>query len=130
MDDYSCGAQSAFVVLKYYGKARSIKNVTRELGTTCDGTDSGQLRRLFVRRGLKPVVLKKPTIKSLKKEINAGHPLIVSVDEDHWATVYGYGQGSIFLVDPALGRSYLCRHSTKEFRARWDNWAMAVRPGA
>ena len=47
MDDYSCGAQSAFVVLKYYGKARSIKNVTRELGITCDGTDSGQLRRLF-----------------------------------------------------------------------------------
>jgi ABC-type bacteriocin/lantibiotic exporter with double-glycine peptidase domain len=65
-----------------------------------------------------------------KREINAGHPLIISVDEDHWATVYDYGQGCIFIADPALGRSYLCRHSTNEFRARWDKWAIAARLGA
>ena len=118
MDEYSCGAQAAFAVLKYYGKARSIKNVTRELGSTSDGTDSGQLRRLFKRRGLRPVVLKKPTIKSLKKEINAGNPVIVSLDTDHWAPVYGYGRGCIFVADPALGRSLRCRHSKKRFRRR------------
>jgi ABC-type bacteriocin/lantibiotic exporter with double-glycine peptidase domain len=124
---YSCGAQVAFTVLRYYGKARSIRNVTKELGTTTDGTTSGQLRRLFERRGLRPVVLKKPTLKSLKKEIDAGHPLIVSMDTDHWAVVYGYGRKAVFVADSALPRALRCRHSTKRFRARWDKWAMAIR---
>ena len=52
MDWYSCGAQCAFAVLKYYGRDCSIKNVTRALGTSPVGTSPRQLRRLFRQRGL------------------------------------------------------------------------------
>ena len=127
MDKYSCGAQCAYAVLKYYGKARSITNVQRELGTTLEGTTAAQLRHLFTSRGLLPVTLRVPTLASLKKEIDAGHPLIVSMDTDHWANVYGYGKGCVFVSDPAINRGLLCRHSTAKFRARWDNWAMVIR---
>lgn len=128
LDSYSCGAQCAFAVLKYYGKARSIRNVTLELGTTEDGTTSTQLKALFARRGLWPVVLRTPTVKALKNEIDRGHPLIVAVDKDHWAAIYGYGNHCVFVADPAINRGGLCRHPMQLFRSRWNRWAMAIRP--
>ncbi len=128
LDGFSCGAQCAFAVLKYFGKARSIRNVTRDLGTTGEGTDDNQMLSLFLRRGLRPVNLVSPTIKSLKQEINHGNPLIVSMDaETHYAVVYGYGNRCIFVADPSLKRGLLCRCSTPAFRARWDRLAMAIR---
>jgi len=106
----------------------------RELGTTQDGTTSHQLTELFKRRGLRPVVLKAPTLKKLKAEIRAGHPIVVYFGDDdcedngHWACVYGYGPGSVFVADPSVTRRPWCRHSVERFRAKWViRWAMAVR---
>lgn len=139
LDDYSCGAQSAFAVLQYYGKARSIANVTRDAGTTRDGTNSYQLIDLFKRRGLRPVVLKAPTLGTLKAEIRAGNPVLAYVDDrdedgnkdddyGHWVAVYGFGPGSVFVADPTVTRYPWCRHSVERFRKRWaGRWAMAVR---
>src|SRR5687768_8908152 len=116
LDRYSCGAKCTFAILKYYKKARSIRNVTKQLGTDTEGTDAKQIRSLLRDRGLQPVVLKRPTIKSLKKQIDCGYPIIVSMDTDHWAVVYGYGDGYLMLMDPSLGRTILCKQNTGKFR--------------
>jgi ABC-type bacteriocin/lantibiotic exporter with double-glycine peptidase domain len=130
LDGYSCGAQSAYVILRHYGKARSIAHVTRELGTTGDGTTQDQIRTLLVRRGLVPKRINCPTIARLRQAIGEGCPVLVSVDdEEHWAVVYGYSPGHIFLADTSPFGGVRCRTSTKRFRARWDRWAMKVAQG-
>lgn len=133
LDTYSCGAQCAFAVLKYYGKARSIKNVTKVLGTDEDGTTYMQLEDLFTKRGLRPAILRAPTIRKLKDEIDEGFPVILGMDGsrrstgNHWAVLYGYGPGCLFVVDPAPNRSPFCKHSVERFNSRWRKWAMSVR---
>ena len=127
MDDCSCGAQCANVVLKYYRKDWSIQDVIGEFGSISNGIDQHQLRRLFEHTGLKPVQLKSPTITKIKREIDQGFPVLVSICEgDHWVVIYGYGNGSIFVADPAV-TCLRCRQSTNQFMTRWDKWAMAIR---
>lgn len=126
LDGYTCGVQSAFVILSYFGKARSIKNVTRELGTTEDGTDQHQTRNLLVKRGLGVRRVQRPTIRTLQMAIDRGCPVLVLVDdEEHWAVVYGYGKQSVYMVDSALN-SFRCCLSVRRFLKRWDKWAMFV----
>lgn len=127
LDRYSCGAQSVFSVLHYFGKARSVEAVKKGAGTTTEGTSSRQLIAFIKRRGLRPVIIRSPTVTKIKREISAGHPVIVYVDGDHWAVAYGHEPGFVFIADSALNRAVLCKHSTARFRARWDGWAMAVR---
>ncbi len=133
LDNYSCGAQCAFAILKYYGKARSIINVKREAGTNSEGTDEYRLRSLFKKRGLRPTRINKPTIAKIKREINSGFPILVGMGKyadgvgGHYAVVYGYGTRCVFVADPAVWGSLFCRHSTDRFLQRWDKTAMTIR---
>lgn len=129
LDRHSCGAQSAFMILRYFGKARSISAVSRALGTNVTGTSTAAILRLFRQRGLKPRVNARADIDDLAKALDLGAPSLVSMDDgDHWAVVYGYAQGAVFVADPSIRRSLRVRVSTTAFCARWDRWAMFVRP--
>jgi ABC-type bacteriocin/lantibiotic exporter with double-glycine peptidase domain len=131
IDTYSCGAQSTFMILRHFGKARTALGVERALGTTKDGTDQFQIRQLLAKRGLIARRINRPTISQLRQAIDVGCPVLVSVDAKdieggHWAVVYGYSSGHIFVADPSLKRAFRCRHTTAEFVNRWDKWAMVV----
>lgn len=129
-DAYSCGAKSASMILAYYGIRISQKDVNRQIGLTEDGIDQYQLREFFAKHGLKATRINKPTVEKLKKKIDQGIPIIVELDGDHYAVVYGYAPGMVMVVDPAVSRSMKCAHSMKKFRSRWQRWALAVsRPG-
>jgi len=128
LDRYSCGTQSAFMILRYFGRARSIAAVSKTLGTDEDGTGTMSLVRLFRRRGLKPRINARADIDDLATAIDLGAPSLVSMDEgEHWAVVYGYARGTVFLADPSIRRSLRVRVPTTAFCARWDRWAMVVR---
>ena len=132
LDTYTCGAQSTFMILRYFGKARSIDAVTKALGTTTDGTGEDQIREVLTKRGLIARRIKRPTIAKLRQAIDEGCPILVCVDSQkykdagHWAVVYGYSPAHIFVADPSVKRAILCRHTTEKFRQRWDKWAMIV----
>lgn len=128
LDRYSCGAQSAFMILRFFGKARSIEAVSKVLGTDTSGTGTMALVRLFRRRGLKPRINAHADIDDLATAIELGAPSLVSMDDgEHWAVVYGYARGAVFLADPSIRRSVRVRLPIRAFCARWDRWAMAVR---
>jgi len=129
IDTYSCGAQSTFMILRYYGKARTAQGVERALGTTEEGTTEDQIRRLLVERGLRPRRITRPTIAKLRAAIDEGCPVLVSVDakeieNGHWAVVYGYTKAGIYVADPSLKRAIFCRHDNQQFLRRWDRWAL------
>jgi len=96
LDDFSCGAQSAFMILRYFGKARSIERTIKLLGTDADGTGIQAMTRLFRARGLTPKPMKDGKKRDIRRAIDDGRPVLVLLDdEEHWACVYGYGRGRI-----------------------------------
>ena len=128
LDSYSCGAQSAFMILRYYGKARSPAAVARALGTNEENGTSGEaIRSLFRQRGLRSVVRSKATLRDLKEAIDAEAPALVSLDDEgHWGVVYGYSRQKVYLADPSIRRSWRVACAKDAFRERWDRWAMIV----
>ncbi len=128
-DGYSCGAQSAFVILRHFSRARSIAAVTRAAKTDEDGTSTRALLALFRKRGLKPVINARATVRDLRRAIDGGAPALVSMDDEcHWAVVYGHSCGRVFVADPSIRKTLRVGLSVEAFRARWDRWAMIVRP--
>jgi ABC-type bacteriocin/lantibiotic exporter with double-glycine peptidase domain len=127
LDDYSCGAQSAFMILRYFGKARSVTAVARAVGTNEGGTTTRALLKLFRKRKLKPVIKANATLDDLRSAIADGAPSLVSLDGNvHWGVVYGYSSKNIYLADPSLWKSIRVGMSVEKFLDRWDRWAMIV----
>lgn len=126
LDNFSCGAQSAFMILKYFEKARSVKNVTRELGTGESGTTEQAIKSLFRKRQLRMHAFAHGTLKRLRDAIDGGCPVLVGVDGDHYAVVFGYSPGKIYLADPAVTRAVLCGGREEAFIERWDRLGLIV----
>ncbi len=126
LDDYSCGAQSAYAILRYYGKARSPQAIARILKVKADGVSQGPILALFRQRGLRPVIKPRATVRDIERAIRVGAPVLASVDANqHWVTVYGYSKTHIFVADPTLWAPF-CIVPRKAFLRRWDRWAMVV----
>lgn len=127
LDSYSCGVQSAYMILRYYGRGRSRTATERALGTDEDGTSTARLLALFRKRRLKPVIKARATLADLRRGIDEHAPALVSLDDGgHWAVVYGYGRGTVYVADPSARRLRVAV-PTPVFRRRWDHWAMIVR---
>lgn len=127
-DPFTCGVQATFAVLRWFGRARSPSAVIKALGTTSDGTDEHQIRRVLRARGLHVRVLPRAGVDDLRRAIHADSPAIVLMDdESHWAVVYGYDDGGFYVADSAVARAARVRQSSDDFRSRWDRWAMVVR---
>ncbi len=130
LDRYSCGVQSAYMILRYYGKARSISNVEKLLGTDEDGTTESSILRLFRQRGLSVLVRPHARMKDIYHAIDEyGGPMLTYLkDNDHWSVVYGYSPDKIYVLDPSLYSARLCGWDKSYFKSRWGRWgAIAYR---
>lgn len=128
LDGYSCGVQSTFVILKYYGKAKSVRNVEKLLRTDNSGTSEKNIYKLFRQRGLKISLRKKANLSTIKESImDYKAPFLTSIDYDpdpekdksHYIVVYGFSDNYIYVLDPAIKRPFV-RLEKKKFGARWD----------
>lgn len=127
-DGFSCGAQSALMILRCHGKGRSIDATIRALSTDEGGTRTGALLKLFRQRGLKPVIKAHATLRDLKRGIDDKAPSIVSLDDEaHWGVVYGYSSTRVYLADPSIRNAIGVGLSCARFGRRWDRWAMLVK---
>lgn len=96
LDNYSSGAQSAFI-----GKARSLERTLTLLGTDENGLGIRAMAKLVRARGLKAKRVENGT-KNIERASDDGHPVLVLLDDEgHWACVYGYGKGRTYLADPS-----------------------------
>lgn len=128
LDKYSCGAQSAVVILNYFDKNRSINKVKDFLGTTKkDGTDTEPILNLFKENNLNVEVNEKARLNDIYESVDEGKPMLISVyDGEHWIVVYGYSNDFIYVLDPSINQ-YSCRLTKQEFNERWDeNWIAMV----
>ena len=134
IDGYSCGAQCAYMILKYYGKARSIKNVKKEAGTNEDGTESEPIKKLFRKRGLTVREFSNGNLSRLERAIDRNSPILAHIStrkEDHWVVVYGYDKDNIWVADPSLNvlkfsKRIWCSQKRSSFRKRWKGFGIVV----
>ncbi len=128
LDDHSCGVQSTYSILKYYGKARSIDNIDNKLNAYNRGFASeASIYKLFRERKLKVSKRSKATIATIKESIDDYKaPMLTSIDDgDHWIVVYGYSKSKIYVLDSIVIRPFV-KWSKDKFKARWDNWVAII----
>jgi ABC-type bacteriocin/lantibiotic exporter with double-glycine peptidase domain len=127
LDWYSCGAQSVFMILRFFGKRCSVERVKNQLQTDWSGTGLPDIKRLFRKYGLYYQVIAKARISDLRHAIDSGLPALIStLDGGHWSVVYGYSQSHVYVCDPSLMINAFCRVPIKRFKSQWDNWAMII----
>ena len=128
LDLNSCGAQSAYMVMSYFGSTPSIEYVSRMVHTTKTGTSPTPMIQYFRSRGLSVSTFQRKAVGLIKRAIDKGCPVITSMkdQEGHWVVVYGYSRRHIWILDPAMKRILGTRQSVERFRARWDGYAMVI----
>jgi ABC-type bacteriocin/lantibiotic exporter with double-glycine peptidase domain len=128
LDKYSCGAQSCYMILDYFGKAGSIENVKKALGTTEDGTGEDEILELLREKRLVVKVIPRGTIKDICHAIDSSAPMLAYTvkKHDHWFVIYGYSDSRIYMLDPSLKKSILCSKSKEEFERYWSGWCAVV----
>ena len=127
LDRYSCGVQCVWMILDYFGRRLPIESIARRLQTDVEGTAVAPIRRLLKSRGLITTIIANATLRDLKRALRRGFPALVSLsDGEHWAIVYGYSAGSIYVADPSITKNFWCRVSRTRYLRQWDKWMMAV----
>lgn len=125
LNRYSCGLQTALVILKYYRKIKSIDEIPydRKL-IKKEGIDTEPLLNLIKSKGVKVEVNEKADLDDIKDALRNAKPMFISIDEgEHWVVIYGFGHDRIFVLDSALTSSLNCSWSYDDFLERWDeNW--------
>lgn len=131
-DEYSCGARSAYMILKHFEIPVTYPELKKKLGTNADdGTASTSLRDTLRAYGLRVPVPVARTKKDLRHCLKNGGVALASVDGDHYAVIHAMKKdGSVYIADPSLVRSFRRKHSPKKFSERWDAWAIVVYPAA
>jgi ABC-type bacteriocin/lantibiotic exporter with double-glycine peptidase domain len=129
LDRHSCGAQSTFMVLKHFGKARSFDAVERALATDSEGTNKTAMIRLLRARGLRVSELRDNSVRTIERFIRRESPVIAWMgrgEENHWVVLYGYSRSHIWILDPAPKNTIGVRITRSSFHTRWGGYAIAV----
>lgn len=133
LNSHTCGSVSTFIILNYFGKSDNYPKVERQLGTDKDGTSPSDIKRVFKKYGLKVTTNAEMTIRVLKRAIDNGSPVLISIcDDEHYAVVYGYSRTHIFVMNSSLDASVegvgsmKCCISKWEFLDFWDHWGIVV----
>lgn len=126
LDGYSCGMQSLAAILDYYGFEIDYDDLEATIGLTMVGSDENQLRAAIRAYGMKHRTWGRMSLNRLRTCIDRAHPVLVSVNAGrHWSVVYGYGDDSIYLMNPSLSA---LRHGGKRteqaFAGYWDRWGI------
>ncbi len=128
LDEYTCGAQSCYMILRYYGKVRSIENVKKVLGTTEEGTGEDEILELFRGKRLDVKIIPKATIEDIRHAVDSSTPMLAYTVKkyDHWFVIYGYSDSRIYMLDPSLKKLVRCSMSKKDFKRYWSGWCAVV----
>lgn len=130
LDKYSCGVQCTKAILSYFGHDLIASDLQRELRTTKRaGTDWNRIMDVVRSHGCRCRKFDSGRRETLIRAIRQGAPVLVEVDGDHWAVVYGIGPDQVYLADPSPTRSPMVVLSWQEFRGRWDRSGVVVKRG-
>ena len=132
-NNWTCGPAVARIILRTFGRQRTIQEVIRELGSTRAGTANRDLRKLFRRYDIKFKERESASINDLKAMLK-NHWVVIAYwmpkhKEAHYSIVRKITAKRVYFHDTwfGLNHSYSIGHFIKNW---WDDeatrWFMAV----
>jgi ABC-type bacteriocin/lantibiotic exporter with double-glycine peptidase domain len=134
--NFDCGAKALQTVMAYYGVDLREDRLIEELGSGEHGTHIEKIVQLAERMGFVVVVKEGLTIPKVKRYIDQGTPVMVTLqawadrymtiqdwredwDDGHYAIIIGYKNNTILFEDPSSFRRTWLKMT--EFMARWHD---------
>ena len=122
-----CGPTCLEIVLKYYGKEYSQKELKKLLGSSIlMGTTNSKMIEISKKLGFKSQFKFNSSIEEIKELISKKIPPIVGwitpEGASHYSVIQGIDKNYIFIVDPELNK--IRRFKIEDFLERWldVNW--------
>ena len=127
LNGYSCGARSVFMIARHYGIRCTYREVVTQLQLTKEGTRVKRILQFFQQHTLRVYRSSKMTLKELEKHLQQQAIILVHVDGDHFAVVYGMDDHFVYMADPSIIRLFGRRITRERFKQRWTNWGVVVK---
>jgi hypothetical protein len=128
LDNYSCGAVAAAMVVKFLRPQVSFERIYAAVSPHQEyGTATSRAIRALSLLGIRGSRKQSLTFDDICAAIDAGRPVMVCVTTnekgtDHWVVIYGYGRRPNLVFVAGQGWPFVVRHRMKwrEFRRRWS----------
>jgi hypothetical protein len=142
-DEFSCGAASLMSICSYYDVGSNYMEAFKQAleADPEDGIYYRNIARYAEKLGLKAEICRGMSVAALKKHIDAGRPVVCSIqaysrekrpdyDQDghgHYVVAIGYDDVNFYFMDPSAsaegGRTNPCYGflSAKELKLRWHD---------
>jgi predicted double-glycine peptidase len=117
---YDCGPAALRIALLAFGRDATIAELSRDAGTTPDGTSLLGLKQAAERRGITADGWKL-TIETLRR---FPLPAIAQVDGDHFLVITKIDIDGVLVNDPAIGTVRLSRDA---FARRWSGYTLTLK---
>jgi ABC-type bacteriocin/lantibiotic exporter with double-glycine peptidase domain len=128
---YTCGFACTLMVLHYYRRYVTGRELYARLGTDRDGTRQGAIVRELRAAGLGARAIYDLDFARLRAAIDAGRPIIGYHHRlEHWVVLYGYGDNPqrVLVADPI--REHRGEHAWSTYGAKLHGFGIVTAPRA